>query len=162
MNQKKNKMCLAVGLTAVYLMTSGLFVLGFAADSGSGIAGTKSDGRGARHHQDDHLHSPFAHVLKFKEKLALTADQIEKIKAKEFEYIHMDIENQAAREIAHLQLHRLVHSGKVDEARMREIADHVSAIKSAKLHAMVEGNMFILKLLTPEQRQKISQVHGVH
>jgi Spy/CpxP family protein refolding chaperone len=249
MNQNKNKICIAAGLTAIFWMISGLFALSFAADTSSGLTGTdsagsysfdadkksegskgkgpmsssaapgkaegskaksyshhgkgyshkKREGSGAKkghsykghgkkfgkkegsggghhgkkghgkygksggHHGGGHSRkSPFAHVLKFKKKLALTADQIEKIKAKEFEYKKMSIEIRAAHEIAHLQLDRLVHSGKVDEARMREIADQMSAIKSTKIHAMVEGKIFLLKLLTAEQRQKISQVHGAH
>ena len=118
-------------------------------------------GKGGGHHKGGHSRqSPFAHVLKFKEKLALTADQIEKIKANEFEFKKMAIEIRAAHEIAHLQLDRLVHSGTVDEAKMREVADQMSSIKSTKIHAMVEAKIFLLKILTPEQRQKIRKVHG--
>ena len=128
-----------------------------------GYGGHGGYGKGGGHHRGGHSRqSPFAHVLKFKVKLALTADQIEKIKAKEFEYKKMSIEIRAAHEIAHLQLDRLVHSGTVDEARMREVADQMSAVKSTKIHAMVEAKIFLLKLLTPEQRHKISQVHGAH
>jgi Spy/CpxP family protein refolding chaperone len=273
MNQSKNKICIAAGLTAIFWMVSGLFALSFAADTSSGLTGTDSagsysydadkksegskskapaaasphgkaegskakgyshHGKGYSHHGKSYSHkkpegsgakkghsskghghkfgkkegsggkssgghggksyghgkshhgksygghggkkyshgkkghgghskkSPFAHVLKFKDKLALTADQVGKIKAKEFEYKKTSIEIRAAHEIAHLQLDRIVHSGQLDEARMREIADEMSAVKSKKIHMMVEAKIFLLKVLTPEQRQKISQVHGAH
>ncbi len=117
---------------------------------------------GGQHGGGHSKQSPYAHVLKFKEKLALTADQIGKIKDKEFEHKKMSIEIKAAHAIAHLELDRLVHSGEVDEAAMRKVASQMSAIKSKKIHAMVEAKIFLLKLLTPEQRQKISKVHGGH
>lgn len=270
MNQNKNKICVAAGLTAIFWMISGLFALSFAADTSSGIMGTDSAGsysfsagkksegsksqasvsssaaprkaegskaksyspgkgyahkkpegsgatkghsykghgqkfgnkegsggghygksygghgksygghggqkyshgkkgygghgrygKGGGHHRGGHSkQSSFAHVLRFKEKLALTADQIKQIKDKEFEHKKMSIEIRAAHEIAHLELDWLVHSGTVDETAMRKIASQMSAVKSKKIHMMVEAKIFLLKLLTPEQRQKISQGHG--
>ena len=44
MNQNKNKICIAAGLTAIFWMVSGLFALSFAADTSSGIMGTDSAG----------------------------------------------------------------------------------------------------------------------
>jgi Spy/CpxP family protein refolding chaperone len=119
-------------------------------------------GKGGHHAGGHSKQGPFAHVLKFKEKLGLTADQIEQIKANAFEFNKLGVEIRAAHEIAHLGLDQLVHSGNVDEAKMREVADRLSSIKSTKIHAMIEAKIFLLKILTPEQRQKIGDVHGTH
>ena len=106
--------------------------------------------------------SPFEHVLCFTKKLGLTEEQVNKIKAHEFEYKKMKIQAKADHAIAHMELDRLVHSNTVDEAGMRALADRISKIKSRKIHAMVEAKITILKILTPEQRQKVSKKHSRH
>ncbi len=104
--------------------------------------------------------SPFGHVLHFTKKLGLTNEQVDKIKAHEFEFKKMKVQTTADNVIAHMELDRLVHSATIDEAGMRALADRISEIKSRKIHAMVEAKIFILKVLTAEQRQKVSQMHS--
>lgn len=106
--------------------------------------------------------SPFEHVLCFQKKLGLTPEQIEEIKAHEFEFKKIKIQTTADHAIAHMELDKLVHSATVDEAGMRALADRISAIKSKKIHAVIEAKIVILKILTPEQRQKVSKMHSSH
>jgi Spy/CpxP family protein refolding chaperone len=109
-----------------------------------------------------HGKDPFRHVLKFAGALGLTDTQISQIKNVKFEFAKEQIMLKARHEIAHMELDKLVHSGEVKEAEMRSIADQITQIKSKKIHGMVDAKISLLKLLTPEQRKKISQLHSKH
>jgi Spy/CpxP family protein refolding chaperone len=109
-----------------------------------------------------HGKDPFRHVLQFAGALGLTDAQISQIKNVKFEFAKERIMLKARHEIAHMELDKLVHSGEVKEAEMRSIADQITQIKSKKIHGMVDAKISLLKLLTPEQRKKISQLHSKH
>jgi len=104
--------------------------------------------------------NPFKHVLCFAKKLGLTEDQLAKIKDGKFEYTKQHIKLAADHTIAHMELDRLAHSGKLDEAGMRAIGDELVRIKTAKIKAMVEAKITLLQILTDEQRQQMSQMHS--
>jgi Spy/CpxP family protein refolding chaperone len=107
-----------------------------------------------------HGKDPFRHVLKFAGALGLTPDQIRQIKNLKFEFAKERIMLKAQHEIAHMDLDQMVHSGEVKESEMRAIADRIAEIKSKKIHGMVDAKIDLLKLMTPEQRKKISQLHS--
>jgi Spy/CpxP family protein refolding chaperone len=109
-----------------------------------------------------HGKDPFRHVLKFAGALGLTDAQVSQIKNLKFEFAKERIMLRAQHEVAHMELDQLVHSGEVEESKMRSIADRISEIKSKKIHGMVDAKIGLLKLLTSEQRQKISQLHSKH
>jgi len=92
----------------------------------------------------------------------LTDAQISQIKNMKFEFAKERIMLKAQHQIAHMELDQLVHSGEVKESEMRAIADQIAQIKSKKIHSMVDAKISLLKLLTPEQRKKISQIHSKH
>lgn len=117
----------------------------------------KGSGHGSAHRSGK---SPFEHVLCFTKKLGLTEDQVNKIKAHEFEFKKMKIQVKADHAIAHLELDKLAHSDTVDAAGMRAVGNRIVAIKSKKIHAMIEAKIIILNILTPEQRQKVSKLHS--
>jgi Spy/CpxP family protein refolding chaperone len=119
----------------------------------------KGSGHGSSHRSGK---SPFEHVLCFTKKLGLTAEQVEKIKAHEFEFKKMKIQRKADHAIAHMELDRLAHSATVDEAGMRSVGNRIVEIKSRKIQAMIEAKITILKILTAEQRQKVSKMHSRH
>jgi len=119
----------------------------------------KGSGHGSSHRSGK---SPFKHVLCFTKKLGLTAEQVEQIKAHEFEFKKMKIQRKADHAIAHMELDRLAHSATVDEAGMRAVGNRIVEIKSRKIHAMIEAKITILKILTAEQRQKVSKMHSRH
>jgi Spy/CpxP family protein refolding chaperone len=109
-----------------------------------------------------HGKDPFRHVLKFAGALGLTDAQISQIKSVKFEFDKDRIMLKAQHQVAHMELDKLVHSGEVKESEMRAIADQIAQIKSKKIHGMVDAKIDLLKLLTPEQRKKISQLHSKH
>jgi Spy/CpxP family protein refolding chaperone len=124
--------------------------------SGHGIASRGHGGHGG------HGKNPFEHVIKFKGKLGLTAEQIEAMKEAEFEYKKERVQAKAEHKIAHMELEKLAHSGNVDEAAMRAVATRIAASKTRSIHAMVEAKIALLKILTPEQRQKMTAMHSAH
>jgi len=129
---------------------------------GYGKHGYSRHGYGGHGYRGGHGKDPFRHVLRFAKSLGLTADQIGKIKNMKFEFAKMRIMLKAHHQVAHMELDQLVHSGEVKESEMREVADRIAQIKSKKIHSMVEAKIGLLKLLTPEQRKKMSQVHSKH
>ena len=106
-----------------------------------------------------HDKSPFRHVLSFKKKLGLTDTQVQKAKKFEFEYKKKRIQANADHKIAHMELDMHVHSGKVDEAKIRSVGEKLVAAKAMKIMAMVEAKLQLLNLLTEEQRQKMVKMH---
>lgn len=121
-----------------------------------------SGGHGRHGGHSGHGKDPFRHVLKFAGALGLTDAQISQVKNLKFEFAKERIMLKAQHEIAHMDLDKLVHSGEVKESEMRAIADQIAQIKSKKIHSMVDAKISLLKLLTPEQRKKISQLHSKH
>jgi len=129
--------------------------------SSHGKHGYSKHGSGGGHHSG-HGKDPFRHVLKFAGALGLTDAQIGQIKSVKFDFAKQRIMLKAQHEVAHMELDQLVHSGDVKESEMRAIADRIAEIKSKKIHGMVDAKISLLKLLTPEQRKKISQLHSKH
>lgn len=119
-----------------------------------------SRGHGGGH--DGHGKDPFHHVLQFADALGLTDDQVNAIKQLKFNFTKERIMLKAQHEVAHMELDQLVHSGEVKESEMRAIADRIAQIKSKKIYGMVDAKIDLLKLLTDEQRKKISQLHSQH
>jgi Spy/CpxP family protein refolding chaperone len=125
-----------------------------------GKHGHSSKGHGSSGHKGKHGKNPFKHILCFEKKLGLTQAQVEQIKAGEFEYKKFKVQSHADHAIAHMELDRLVHSGTVDEAKIRSVGERISQIKSGSINAMIEAKIKILKILTPEQRNKVKAMHS--
>jgi len=126
------------------------------AGKGHGSYGQSQGGHGG------HGRNPFAHVLRFKGKLGLTDGQVEAMKDAEFEYQKERVQARADHKIAHMELEKLAHSGDVDDAAMRAAAGRIAASKTRSINAMVEAKIALLKILTPEQRQKMAAMHAAH
>lgn len=107
-----------------------------------------------------HKTDPFKHVLRFGHRLGLTEAQMTEIKNKQFEFKKMRIQMHAGHRIAHLEMDRMVHSGDLDESGLRALADKMSDLKSKSIHAMVEAKIALLRILSSEQRGRISQLHS--
>ena len=106
-----------------------------------------------------HGKSPFQHVMYYKKKLGLTDAQIQTMKGLDFEYKKKRIQAKADHDIAHMELKLHVHSGKVDESKIRAAGAKIVAAKSNKIMAMIEAKIQLLNLLTEEQRQKMAKTH---
>jgi protein CpxP len=115
---------------------------------------------GSSGHKGSHGKNPFKHILCFEEKLGLTAAQVEQIKSGEFEYEKFKVQSHASHAIAHMELDRLVHAETLDEAKIRSVGDQLIEIKSATIRAMIEAKILLLKILTPEQRSKVKEMHS--
>lgn len=111
-------------------------------------------------HRGGHGRDSFRHLLRFAHALGLSADQVQQVRDKQFEFKKQRIELRAQHEIAHLELDRLVHSGKVDEGAIRSVGDRIKQIKSKKIDGMIEAKIALLKILTEEQRKKIATLYA--
>ena len=130
---------------------------------------SKSYAHGKSHHSHkrasahgghgSHGSSPFKHVMHYKYKLGLTDAQITTMKKLDVDFKKKIIQAKADHEKAHLELDLQVHSGKVDEAKIRAAGTKIVASKTDKIMAVIEAKIQLLQLLTTEQRQKMAKMH---
>ena len=106
-----------------------------------------------------HAHSPFKHVMHYKNKLGLTDAQVQTMKELDADFKKKIIQAKADHQIAHVELDLQVHSGKVDEAKIRAAGAKIVASKTSKIMAMIDAKIQLLNLLTVEQRQKMAKMH---
>ena len=106
-----------------------------------------------------HGQSPFKHVMHYKNKLGLTDAQIQTMKELDADFKKKIIQAKADHKIAHVELDLHVHSGKVDEAKIRAAGAKIVASKTNKIMAMIDAKIQLLNLLTAEQRQKMAKMH---
>ena len=106
-----------------------------------------------------HGHSPFKHVMHYKYKLGLTDAQIQTMKELDVDFKKKIVQAKADHEIAHMELDLQVHSGKVDESKIRDAGSKIVASKTNKIMAMIDAKIQLLNLLTTEQRQKMAKMH---
>ena len=106
-----------------------------------------------------HGRSPFKHVMYYEKKLGLTGAQIQTMKELDADFKKKIIQAKADHQIAHVELDLEVHSGKVDEAKIRAAGAKIVASKTNKILAMIDAKIQLLNLLTVEQRQKMAKMH---
>ena len=106
-----------------------------------------------------HGQSPFKHVMHYKNKLGLTDAQTQTMKELDADFKKKIIQAMADHEIAHVELDLQVHSGKVDEVKIRAAGAKIVASKTNKIMAMIDAKIQMLNLLTAEQRQKMAKMH---
>ena len=106
-----------------------------------------------------HGRSPFKHVMCYEKKLGLTGVQIQTMKELDADFKKKIIQAKADHQIAHVELDLEVHSGKVDEAKIRAAGAKIVASKTNKILAMIDAKIQLLNLLTVEQRQKMAKMH---
>ncbi len=115
--------------------------------------------KGSHGSHGGHGHSPFKHVMHYKNKLGLTDAQTQTMKELDADFRKKIIQAKADHQIAHVELDLQVHSGKVDEAKIRAAGAKIVASKTNKIMAMIDAKIQLLKLLTAEQRQKMAKMH---
>jgi len=106
-----------------------------------------------------HGQSPFKHVMHYKNKLSLTDAQIQTMKELDADFNKIIIQAIADHKIAHIELDLQVHSGEVDEAKIRIAGTKIVASKTNKILAMINAKIQLLNLLTAEQRMKMAKMH---
>ena len=97
--------------------------------------------------------------MAYKFKLGLTDMQINKMKELDLEFKKKIIQAKADHQIAHMELDLQVHSGKVDEAKIRTAGAKIVASKTNKIIAMIDAKIQLLNLLTADQRHKMAKMH---
>ena len=97
--------------------------------------------------------------MNYKYKLGLTDAQITTMKKLDVDFKKKIIQAKADHEKAHLELDLQVHSGEVDEGKIRAAGTKIVTSKTNKIMAMIEAKIQLLKLLTSEQRQKMAKMH---
>jgi len=115
--------------------------------------------KGSHGRHGGHGQSPFKHVMHYKNKLGLTDAQIQTMKELDADFKKKIIQAKADHQIAHVELDLQVHSGKVDEAKIRAAGAKIVASKTNKIMAMIDAKIQLLNLLTAEQRQKMAKMH---
>jgi len=115
--------------------------------------------KGSRGVHGGHGQSPFKHVMHYKHKLGLSDAQIQTMKELDADFKKKIIQSRADHQIAHVELDLQVHSGKVDEAKIRAAGAKIVASKTNKIMAMIDAKIQLLNLLTAEQRQKMAKMH---
>ena len=106
-----------------------------------------------------HGSSPFKHAMNYKHKLGLTDAQIQTMKELDVDFKKRIVQAKADHEIAHMELDLQVHSGKIDESKIRDAGAKIVASKTNKIIAMIDAKIQLLNLLTAEQRQKMTKMH---
>ena len=89
----------------------------------------------------------------------MTDSQIKTMKKLDVDFKKKIIQAKADHEMAHLELDLQVHSGEVDEGKIRAVGAKIVASKTNKIMAMIEAKIQLLKLLTVQQRQKMAKMH---
>ncbi len=97
--------------------------------------------------------------MHYKYKLGLTDAQIKTMKKLDVDFKKKIIQANADHEMAHLELDLHVHSGEVNEGKIRAAGTKIVASKTNKIMAMIEAKIQLLNLLTAEQRQKMAKMH---
>ena len=108
---------------------------------------------------EGHGQSPFKHAMHYKNKLGLTDAQIQTMKELDVDFNKVIIQAIADHKIAHIELDLQVHSGKVNEAKIRIAGTKIVASKTNKILAMINAKIQLLNLLTAEQRMKMAKMH---
>ena len=91
--------------------------------------------------------------------MGLTDAQIKTMKKLDVDFKKKIIQAKADHEMAHLELDLQVHSGEVDEGKIRAAGTKIVDSKTNKIMAMIEAKIQLLKLLTADQRQKMAKMH---
>ena len=97
--------------------------------------------------------------MDYKQKLGLTYAQIETMKSLDVDFKKKIIQAKADHEIAHIELDLQVHSGKVDEVKIRAAGAKIVASKTNKIMAMIDAKIQLLNILTVDQRHKMAKMH---
>ncbi|PIQ96890.1 MAG: hypothetical protein COV67_07095 [Nitrospinae bacterium CG11_big_fil_rev_8_21_14_0_20_56_8] len=105
---------------------------------------------------------PFAHILKQKEQLGLTEEQLSRIEQIGFEHKKNRIRDEAELETLHIELERELHSEEIDPAIVELLSGKLSQARANIQNATLQARLKIMQLLTPEQRKKTKQLFSAH
>ena len=128
----------------------------------------KKEGSGSKysHHKKQehgsHAKCQFTHLLQFKQQLGLTGAQVSTIKEMRFEYQKKRIHFKAEKQIAKMEIDKLLHAGTMDESAIRAAGDKLINLKAKMIRTKIESKISLLKLLTEDQKRLSSQLYSTH
>lgn len=128
----------------------------------------KKEGSGSKYsHNKKHQHGShskcqFTHLLQFRHKLGLTETQVSTIKEMRFEYQKKRIHFKAEKQIAKMEIDKLLHSRTMDESAIRAAGEKLINLKTQMIRAKIESKISLLKLLTEDQKRLSSQLYSAH
>ena len=99
------------------------------------------------------------HVLRFKEQLSLTENQVMQINNLRFEYEKKKIGSQKDHKIANMEIERELSSEALNENKVRELASQLGNLKGKYIEEKFEAKLNVIRLLTTEQKKKIKHIH---
>jgi Spy/CpxP family protein refolding chaperone len=94
------------------------------------------------------------------EDLALTPDQIQKLKEADFAAREKQLPLQAEFSALRLQLERAFSSNPVDEKAILDLTEKLNTVKGQMTLQKTESKLAMKKLLTPEQAEKLPLLRG--
>jgi Spy/CpxP family protein refolding chaperone len=128
----------------------------------------KKEGSGSKynHHKKQehgsHAKCQFTHLLQFKQQLGLTGAQVSTIKEMRFEYQKKRIHFKAEKQIAKMEIDKLLHARTMDESAIRAAGDKLINLKAQMIRAKIESKISLLKVLSEDQKRLSSQLYSTH
>lgn len=121
---------------------------------GEGFVGPRGKSFGGRHHRGFGLHQ-FLNDPAFRERVGITAEQAERIRAQGMTAAKARVRLRADRELRQMELAELLQAEKPDRAsidkKLRELAD----LHYAEMKAHTDDQLAMREIIAPEQRAKI-------
>ncbi len=107
------------------------------------------------------MHGPWSGRMRGRvlDALNLTADQRQRLHAMDVEREKADIQNRAALETRQLELRELLHADNPDKAAIDRKIEEIAQARAARMKEHVAVRLDFEKLLTPEQKAKLKQMH---
>jgi Spy/CpxP family protein refolding chaperone len=163
---------LAIGLPVAYAQTSGA---GAAAppqrwapsERGPMKGGGWARGRGMRGPgmRGGRQGGPAAMLLRLvnnpalRQRVGITAEQADKIRQQTTDFLKQQIQSRASLQVRQLDLQNLMAAENPDRAAIDKTLGEISALRLAQSKANVDFRLSMRNALTPEQQQKIMQMH---
>jgi Spy/CpxP family protein refolding chaperone len=128
----------------------------------------KKEGSGSKYSHNkkqdhgSHAKCQFTHLLQFKHKLGLTEAQVSTIKEMRFEYQKKRIHFKAEKQIAKMEIDKLLHARTMDESAIRAAGDKLINLKAQMIRTKIESKISLLKVLTEDQKRLSSQLYSTH
>jgi Spy/CpxP family protein refolding chaperone len=127
---------------------------------GHGSSGNSHGKNYSKGHYGGHgHHGGLYHILRFKEQLGLTEDQVTQINNLKFEHEKKKIDFQRDHKIVHMEIERELNSETLNENKVRELASQIGNLKRKNIEEKFEAQLNIIRLLTTEQKRKVKQMH---
>ena len=94
-------------------------------------------------------------LLKFKDEIGLTEDQVNKIEKMQEQFAEYAIKQKADLKIKEMKFHSYLKKDKIDRKNMEKMIREITSMKTGMQIAHMNYLLDLKELLTPEQLQKI-------